>query len=105
MQAPPPQVQPPIPPDPAEHNAFVRSFVTGLMKQNPESVATTLESLSRLNPDYAETLLPWAGKAREFAKLSPAEYAPQAKDFFTSLQGGIGPTLTFLGEGLGQVAS
>lgn len=93
----------PPPASPEDHWAVTRGLVSGLLKQNPELTGHALEGFSQLVPETIGGPLKGAAqKLKDLATLSPQEYDPQAGSFFTSLAGGLGPTLTWAGETFGS---
>lgn len=88
---------------PADHWGLTRGLVNQALQGNPELAAYGFEAISHSSPDFVgEPLRAAASKLKELSTLSPEEYKPQAESFFKSLQGGVGPTMTFLGESIGS---
>lgn len=88
---------------PSDHYSTTRGLVSGLLKENPETLADSLEGLAYISPFGGETLREWSGKLRDLAKLSPEEYATQSKGLEDAINSGSMDTvLTWAGETLGQ---
>ena len=97
----PNDVLPDRPPIDEGPGAVSRGFVSGLLKQNPELLAETLEGLSLLGPEqFRESLASGAADLRALAGLSPEEFAPKARSLFDA--GNLDEALTAVGETFGQ---
>ena len=84
-----------------EPSAVSRGFVSGLLKQNPELLAETLEGLSHLAPEqFRESFASASADLQSIAESSPEEFAPKARSLFDS--GTLDEALTSLGESFGQ---
>jgi len=97
--------EPDEPPKPAEkvpeHYAITRGFVSGIMKENPEGLAETLEGLSHLGPaDLKDSLQGASKEVAGLAKLRPEEYAKKSGSMWDIKS--VGDALTWAGETLGS---
>ncbi|MPZ36696.1 MAG: hypothetical protein GEU95_01315, partial [Rhizobiales bacterium] len=82
-------------------NAVARGFVSGLLEQNPEMAAETLEGFSHLAPDdFRETLQSASTQMRDVSKLRPEEYQRYAGSLWDAES--FDEALTWAGETLGQ---
>lgn len=94
--------EPPKPEQPAnEHWAITRGFVSGIMKENPEGLAETLEGLSHLGPaDMKDSLQGASKEVAGLSKLRPEEYAKKSGSMWDIKS--VGDALTWAGETLGS---
>jgi hypothetical protein len=82
-------------------NALARGFVSGLVEQNPDMAAETLEGFSHLAPDdFRETLLSASTQMRGVSKLRPEEYQRYAGSLWDIEN--LDEALTWAGETVGQ---
>lgn len=74
-----PPIVPHVTTEAPKHNAVVRGFVSGLLKENPENAAEALEGISHLAPkDFKDALGQAAKDIHGLSKLTPEEYAKKS---------------------------
>lgn len=100
---PPASPTPPPPvPEPPKHNAFMRGFVSGMVKENPETLAEALEGIGHLAPkDFKDAFTTGSRDVRALSDNAVAkEYAKTGKSMWNIR--GIDDALTWAGETFGS---
>jgi len=100
---PPASPTPPPPvPEPPKHNAFMRGFVSGMVKENPETLAEALEGIGHLAPkDFKDAFATGSRDVRALSDNAVAkEYAKTGKSMWDIR--GIDDALTWAGETFGS---
>ena len=90
------------PVEPPKHNAFMRGFVSGMVKENPEALSDALEGISHLAPkDFKGAFATGAKDIKALTDSNLAkEYAKTGKSMWDIA--GIDDALTWAGETFGS---
>ncbi|MCC6919948.1 MAG: hypothetical protein IT548_12150 [Alphaproteobacteria bacterium] len=86
---------------PDEPGAISRGFVTGMLQQNPTTMAEAFEGLSYRAPEqFRSGLQSAAADTRKLAALSPDAYKTKSGSLWDV--GGVSDAMTWAGERLGE---